>query len=183
MKLLKSILLSKNGECRMIKIIICILVSLLCVTGCQNNVSKNNDSNEIESIFIEKKDNCDNDLELYYKDSMGIKYYGVCLSKIKLIYSDKEVELKDVIKQDSKILDEVINKLKLSDVLYDGGTKIYKTPSYSNFVNSNNGFTVIKCNAMHNETLEDGTMIVNSNNDYYFGNSSLEFKDGYCINN
>lgn len=167
----------------MIKIIIYILVSLLCVTGCQDNVIKNDDSNEIESISIEKKDNCDNDLELYYKDSMGIKYYVACLSKIKFIYSDKEVELKDVIKQDSKILDEVINKLKLSDVLYDGGTKIYKNSSYSNFVNSNNGFTVIKCNAMHNETLEDGTMIVDYNNDYYFGDSSLEFKDGYCINN
>ena len=169
----------------MFKVVLYIVLPLLFLTGCQENIDKNNKvSSELQSIVVEKNDNCNNDLELYYKDSNNINYYTMCLSKITLVYNDKEIELKEAIKQDSNVFDDIISKLKLKDVLYDGGTKIYKNYLSSDFIkSSDDGFSLIKCNAMNSEYLEDGTMNINYNNDYYFGDYNFEFEEGYCSNN
>lgn len=155
------------------KIIIILLIALS-LTGCQSKNEIKED--KFKTIFIEKKENCDNERSLYYTDN-NVNYYTVCLNKITLKYDNSEIELKDAIKKDTKILDEIKKRLTITDVIYDGGTTIYKDFGYSEVVYSemgNVGFTMISCNAM-NSKYANGY-----NKDYYFG-GSIEY-DGYCSN-
>lgn len=81
-------------------------------------------------------------------------------------------------------MNKVLDKLTIKDVAYDGGTTIYKDFAYSNIDYSdisNTGLTIIKCNAMYNE-LNEGKLTTQYNKDYYIGDLSLEYEDGYCSN-
>lgn len=158
-----------------IKLIICILLIIFFITGCNKKKRDINSSKEkkdtLQSISIEKDIDCKDELNLYYTDLENNKYYTVCLSKIILKYDDKEVELKEALDKDLRIIGEVLNKLKTADVIYDGGTTIYKD-------NENIDFIVIKCNSMYTDL--EGEMTVKYNKDYYFGDKNLEYKDEYC---
>ena len=157
------------------KLIIYVLIAIFLMTGCNNkkeNIDDNQDKKDtLQTISIERKLNCKDELTLYYTDSSNNKYYTMCLNRIILKYNEKEIELKDALGENLEIMDEVINKLTIKDVIYDGGTKLYED-------NENIGFKVIKCNSMYTDL--ESEMVVKYNNDYYFGDENLEYKDGYC---
>lgn len=163
---------------RNIRIVIYALISLLLLVGC--NKKNNNQESILESIFIEKNFECNKELELYYTDSNDVKYYTMCLNKIILKFNNKEIELKEELKNNKEIMNEIINKLTQTDLLYDGGTSIYKDFGYSNVAYSsfgNTSFTIIKCNAKYNEG-----NVITYNKDYYFGDSILDYENDYCSN-
>lgn len=166
-----------------INLIMCILMMGIFLTGCQQkNTDKereNNKKDSFQSIYIEKIDNCNKELELYYTDSSNVKYYSMCINEIILKFSDKEISLKKALANDPTILDTVVRKLTLTDTIMDGGTTIYKDFGYSEVVYSelgNTGFTIIKCNAKQGSVTEN----LPNNKDYYFGDLNLEYENGYC---
>jgi hypothetical protein len=155
------------------------------LTGCQEkNIDKvkNNDKKDsFQSIYIKKDNDCDKRLELYYTDSNNVKYYSMCLTEMILKFNEKEMNLKEALKNDTAIMDEIVDKLTITGVAMDGGTTIYKDFGYSKVAYSelgNTGFTIIKCNAMHSE----GQSTVQYNKDYYFGDLTLKYEEGYCSN-
>lgn len=110
---------------------------------------------------------CDKE-ELYY---IGYDYniYTYCIKSIVLDDGKEKLELKNAIKNDNNVIDEIINELIPKDTLKDGGTTIYKDSMDKNF--TNNGLTVIKCNTL------------NGNRDIYIGPDSMQFEEHFCKNN
>ncbi|MDD2518819.1 MAG: hypothetical protein PHG18_02910 [Bacilli bacterium] len=174
-----------------IKLIICIMITGFLLTGCQEkNTDKEKDydkKDSLQSLFIDRDYDCNKAFEesyyakLYHTDSNNVKYYSVCLNEITLKFNSNEITLKKALEDNPNIMDEIINKLTQTDLLYDGGTAIYKELGYSNFAYSNmgnTGFTVIKCNAMQGSVTEN----LPNNKDYYFGDLDLEYEEGYCSN-
>ena len=156
------------------------LLVMVLLSGCSS--SNNHKKDTFQSIYIKKDENCNKEVKLYYTDSKDVNYYTMCLSEIILKFENKEMELKEALNTDSTIMNDIINKLTQTDLLYDGGTSIYKDFGFSNVAYSdfgNTGFTIIKCNAMYNET-NTNQMITKHNKDYYFGDLSLEYEEGYC---
>lgn len=125
-------------------------------------------------IITSVEEVCDNvsRTKLYYEED-GRRVYTRCLDSISIKYEDKTVSLKEFIK-DNDSLEEAIDKLTLTevDIMWDGGTKIFKDGGTTEY--SSEGLTLIRCNKM----LDDGTI----NKDIYFGTSDMEFKDNYCTN-
>lgn len=107
---------------------------------------------------------CDKE-ELYYAgDNFNI--YTYCIKSIILDDGKEKLELKDIIKDDNNIIDEIINELIPKNTLKDGGTTIYKDSMTKNF--TNNGLTVIKCNTL------------SGNRDIYIGPNSMQFEEHFC---
>lgn len=164
------------------KLIVCILMIIIFLTGCQEkNTDKenNNKTSLFQSIYIKKNDNCNNEIELYYTDYNNVKYYSMCINEITLKFDDKEISLKEALESNPIIMDEIVNKLTITDAIMDGGTTIYKDFGYSQVAYSelgNTGFAIIKCNAIQGSVFES----LPNNKDYYFGDLSLEYKEGYC---
>lgn len=168
-----------------IKLIMCVLMIGIFLTGCQEkDIDKEKDNNKtdsFQSIYIEKNDNCNKELEVYYTDSSNVKYYSMCLNEITLKFNNKDISLKKALENDSTIMDTIVKKLTLIDTIMDGGTAIYKDFGYSEVAYSelgNTGFTIIKCNAKQGSVTEN----LPNNKDYYFGDLSLEYEEGYCSN-
>ncbi|MGI6325054.1 MAG: helix-turn-helix transcriptional regulator [Bacilli bacterium] len=93
----------------------------------------------------------------------------------------KEIDLKEALANDSTIMEEIINKLTIVGVAMDGGTTVYRDFGYSQVAYSelgNTGFTIIRCNRI--QDYDERLQIYPYNKDYYFGDSTLEFEEGYC---
>jgi hypothetical protein len=168
------------------KLIMLIIMIVIFLTGCQEkNISKEKDAKDsLQSIYIKKDPNCNKELDLYYTDSNNIKYYSMCLTEIILKFNNKEIDLKEKLENDPTIMDEITNKLTITGVAMDGDTTIYKDFGYSQVAYSdlgNTGFTIIKCNAM-NSIFDEGQATIQYNKDYYFGDLTLEYEEGYCSN-
>ena len=95
---------------------------------------------------------------LLSKDGRNI--YTYCLENITIEMKDRKTELKSYIEDNSNAINEIIDILKLEDILKDGGTKIYK-----------GDITLIKCNTL------DG------NKDIYIGNDNMKNKQNFCKDN
>lgn len=108
---------------------------------------------------IDNKEECEchNPELLVSLDDKNI--YTYCIKNPTIKIDNKKVKLKEYIKN-NKAINEIIDTLKLEDILKDGGTKIYK-----------GDITLIKCNTL------DG------NKDIYIGNKNMEFKENFCKNN
>lgn len=168
-----------------IKLIMCVITIVIFLTGCQEkNINKEKDNSKVDSfqsIYIEKDNNCNKELRVYYTDSNNVKYYSMCLNEITIKFNDKDISLKDALESDLTIMDTILNKLTVTDTIMDGGTTIYKDFGYSQVAYSelgNTGFTIIKCNTKQGSFTEN----LPNNKDYYFGDLSLEYEEGYCSN-
>lgn len=115
------------------------------------------------SIFTTESANCNlkNYLEL---DNYNI--YTYCLDDLMFLQDNDLIDIKNKIQTDEKYVNELINNLKVTAELNDGGTKIYKDSN--NY--TNNGLTLIKCNTL------DG------NKDIYIGPKDMEYQESFCKN-
>lgn len=127
------------------------LILIISLSGCEK---------EMANVNYKVVDECSNKPELLLNDN-GINIYTYCLNEMSVYIGDNEVNLDEYIVNNDNWLDNIISKLDNVDMLYDGGTKIYK----------GNNITVIKCNTL------DG------NRDVYIGNEDLEFKQNFCKDN
>lgn len=117
---------------------------------------------------IETK-NCDSKAKLYHELEGNIKVYTYCLDNIKINNSSESIELKDEIIKDSNIIQSIISNLELNDILFDGGTAIYRDSEKTKFTKS--GLTIISCSTL------------SGNKDIYIGNKNMKFKQNFCQNN
>jgi len=135
------------------KKIIYLILMLICITGCNKNDS-------ILDITFSNIDDCNRKPQLLIgKDNINI--YTYCINNIKVNTSNKQINLKEYLANNDNSIENIIKTLILDDVIYDGGTKIYK----------GNNITLIKCN-----TLE-------GNKDIYIGNSDMKYKSNFCKEN
>lgn len=151
-----------------------IIVSLLLcmifiITGCSNKRTINLKDNFLVET-IENK-NCSGELTEYYNFN-NQKLYLYCIKRINLYDDENAILLKDYIEVNNYNIEEVIKKitsrLKLEEVLWDGGTKIYRDTNENKI--SNNGLTIIECNT------------VDSNKNVYIGTKQMEYKSEFCQN-
>lgn len=103
-------------------------VFLICLTGCQDNVTDirlnmNNDCNNKARLILKQKDR---------------NIYTYCLDNMKIIIGDKEENLKTFIETDDKAIDKIIDTLELEEIYLDGGTKLYK----------GDNLTLVKCHTL-----------------------------------
>ena len=75
-----------------------ILMSLLLLSGCQSKNTYKEDT--FQSVYIKKDENCNKEVKLYYTDSKDVNYYTMCLTEIILKFENKELELKEALKND-----------------------------------------------------------------------------------
>ena len=138
-----------------IKIIIIILILIAnynigAIIGKEKSLTTN-----IKQINISEKTICNHKAKLYTKKDK-IKIYTYCVEKIKIKTKEKEKDLKNYLKENS--LNNLINALKIDQIIKDGGTTIYKK----------NNIKLIKCN-----TLE-------GNKDIYIGTKNMPLKSNFC---
>ena len=91
-------------------------VLVICLTGCQNNISNissntNNECNHKAKLLIEQDDR---------------KIYTYCLNNMTLTLNDKQENLKKFIEENEDAIDRIIDTLKLEGAYSDGGTKVFK---------------------------------------------------------
>lgn len=127
---------------------------LLALTGCTNT------NKDISSISYNPLDNCNSKPKLLTTHN-DLNVYTYCLNEVKVEVNEKEIELESYLKDNNDSIDKIINILSLKDVIYDGGTKIYK----------GNDITLIKCNTL------DG------NKDVYIGDYTMKYKANFCKDN
>ena len=164
-----------------IKLLIILTIGFF-LTGCQVKEKTIEEKDFFQTIYFKVDSDCNKEIELYYTDSNNVKYYSSCLSEITLKINNQEISLKDAIKEDPRIMEEILSKLTITDVAMDGGTTIYKDFGYSGVAYSelgNTGFTIIKCNSMHSKLNEEHPS-VEYNKDYYFGDIHLDYEEGFC---
>lgn len=104
---------------------------------------------------VESK-NCDNKAKLYTRLN-NVNIYTYCLDSILINDNKNKVELKDYLKEHETIIEEIINKLSIIDVDSYGGSKLYKS----------NTFTLLKCNNLDNK-------------DIYIGFKEMNYEDNFC---
>lgn len=115
-----------------------------------------------------EKLSCNNKAELYYTlEEKNI--YSYCLDSIQISTDGNFIELKDYIKDNKDVIDEIINAITYKDSLFDGGTKIYKDGGTTEY--TNNGITIINCHTL------DG------NRDIYIGSKNMTMQSNFCKNN
>lgn len=138
-------------------IIVLILLSFVCTYIYDNyKVVK-----ETKLVINEKK-NCIGNLDLYYTDKDGNNYYLYCLDSIAIDYGDRILDLDKAL---------TINEIGM-DFIYDEVKKNGETITYKDggsLKYSNNNFSLLSCQT------------VDGNNDYYFGPSNMEYREGFCM--
>lgn len=115
----------------------------------------------VTKLLIEETKNCDGSLDLYYTDNNKNNYYLYCLNKMTIDYGDRKLELNDALERKQIDINFVLNEAKKDSTIInykDGGSLKY----------SNNNFSLLSCKT------------VDGNNDYYFGPSTMEYKEGFC---
>ena len=112
-------------------------------------------------LIVNKKENCIGNLDLYYTDSKGNNYYLYCLDSLIVDYGDRTLELNKALDRKQIGMDFVYEEVKK-----DGDVITYKDGGSLKYSNSN--FSLLSC-----ETLD-------GNNDYYFGPSDMEYREGFC---
>lgn len=137
-------------------IIVLVLLSFICIYIYDNYKKEN-----ITKLVINEKEDCIGNLDLYYTDTEGNNYYLYCLDKIIVDYGDRTLDLNKALDRKQITMDFVYEEVKKNgkvDSYRDGGSIKY----------NNDSFSLLKC-----QTLE-------GNNDYYFGPSNMEKREGFC---
>ncbi len=128
----------------------CLIIMLMSVVGCSKN-------DNISDITFSNIEDCNRKPELLIgKDDVNI--YTYCINNLKVNINNKQKDLKEYVNSNDNSIERIIETLKVYDVIYDGGTKIYK----------GNNITLIRCN-----TLE-------GNKDIYIGNFDMKHKSNFC---
>lgn len=136
-------------------IIILVILSFICMFIYDE--FKEEKKNRETKLIVEKGDK---KLSLYYTDTTGKNYYLYGLNNITVDYGDHVLELNRALEAKQITMDEVIELVgKENEVSYlDGGiTKI-----------NNQDLALLQC-----KTIE-------GNQDYYFGPSDMENREGFC---
>ena len=135
------------------KKIIYLILMLFIVTGCTKNDS-------VTNITFNNISDCNNKPQLLVTKE-DINIYTYCINDVMLNVNNKKFDLKEYINSKEKPIEKIIEILKVDDVIYDGGTTIYK----------GNNITLIRCNTL------DG------NKDIYIGDSNMKYKENFCKKN
>lgn len=138
-------------------IIILILLSFICMFIYDEFKDTKNERKT--KLIVEKGIN---KLSLYYTDTTGRNYYLYGLNKITVDYGDRSLELNKALEAKQFTMDDVI-----------------KLIGKENEISSLNGdFT--KINNQNISLLMCQTIGEESNQDYYFGPSDMEKREGFC---
>ena len=137
-------------------IIVLILLSFICIYIYNNYKIEN-----VTKLVINENEECIGNLELYYTDTDGNNYYLYCLDGIIVDYGDRKLELNKALDRKQITMDFVYEEVKKNgrvNSYWDGGSIKY----------SNDNFSLLKCQT------------IAGNNDYYFGPSDMEKREGFC---
>lgn len=137
-------------------IIVLILLAFICMYIYDNYKVVNT-----TKLIVEEKENCIGNLDLYYTDSKNNNYYLYCLDKITVDYGDRTLDLNKALERKQIGMDFVYDEVKK-----DGDVITYKDGGSLKY--SNNIFSLLSCQT------------VDGNNDYYFGPSNMEYREGFC---
>ena len=155
-----------------ILIVIAILLVLILIfgkvnkdTGTWNTIlgKKTNERVELDyTMEAIEKEECKEKEEFYTK--INNQYiYTYCLQNIKINKGNQQIELKEYLKDNPNVLEEITDSNHEDIVVYkDGGTIKFK----------NQGITIIKCHRILDDT--------SYNTDIYIGTDSMEYQDGFC---
>lgn len=143
------------------KKIICLILTLICITGCNQN-------DNILDITFSNMEDCNQKPELLVtKDDINI--YTYCISNIKVNVNNKLIDLKKYIKENKNSIKNIITFLPF---------KTYELIDYMT-IYAGEGFeiskdTTIKLAKCHTSS---------GNNDVYIGNVRMNAKSNFCKDN
>lgn len=146
-------------------VIITIIVLIVILAAIYYNKNKNFKINNDYKILISETKNCTDDIKLYYSIYGGRKVYTYCLNNINIHYNNKKISLKKALKNDNINMTQIIDDLTYINGYWDGGSAVYKDDAK---IISDGNITVIRCNT------------VDGNTNYYIGNKSMSFDQGFC---
>ena len=121
---------------------------------------KNEEMLKIEGIDLQ---NCTNKKSFYFEHS-GVRYYLSCLSDIKVKVKNKNLSLQEAIEEDLIQMEEIIDKMPISEAIPSISSVIYKAEENKDISN----LSIIKCNTQ------------TGNQDYYIGNKDMKYENGFC---
>lgn len=137
-------------------IIILVLLCFICMYIYDNFKVVN-----VTKLVINENDDCIGNLDLYYTDSDNNNYYLYCLDSLIVDYGDRTLELNKALERKQIDMDFIFEEVKK-----DGNVITYKDGGSLKY--SNNNFSILSCQT------------VDGNNDYYFGTSDMEYREGFC---
>lgn len=143
-----------------------ICLFILVVTGCSNN--------KIEKIIYKNSDQID---KIIYIDN-DVNYHLMNIDNFKIIINNIEYDLEKAINEKNITFDEILENFTLVDVVYDGGTKIYKSFGTQNFTYNNDipsNMNIFVCNYVR-VSVFDGEKI---NKDIYITDGNTEYNN-FC---
>lgn len=149
------------------KIIIVIIIIFIILNIISAIILKNNSNNnliEVKPTISEKKEITKSVIVDKIDYSYTINYYGIKKAIINL--NNEKLDLADSLAEGKITLEELLEDLKKTNELNDGGTLIYKDGGTKKYLTDN--YTIIKCN-----TLE-------GNKDIYIGDKDMEYEETFC---
>lgn len=153
--------MDKKSKTKFILFSIVILV-IGFISGLATGNTINNSSNaDIYEINIKNDSNCNKKAILYYEGKER-NIYTYCLKSVEV----NQTELKDLLKEDEKSIDEIILELGKSEGFWDGGSELYKDGGSVRFTGEK--MNLLKCQT------------IDGNKDIYIGNSEMGYETGFC---
>lgn len=161
-KIDKKVLEKHNKRTKVIIIIIIVFIIINIVS----EITLKENSNLIEIIpqIKEEKEITKSVIVDKIDSSYIIYYYGIEKAIINL--NNEKLDLADSLVENKITLEELLEDLKKSNELNDGGTEIYKDGGTKKYLTDS--YTIIKCN-----TLE-------GNKDIYIGDKDMEYEEAFC---
>lgn len=161
-KLDKKVLEKHNKRTKVIIIIIIVFIIINIVS--EITLKENNNLIEIIPQIKEEKEITKSVIVDKIDSSYTIYYYGIEKAIINL--NNEKLDLADSLVENKITLEELLEDLKKSNELNDGGTVIYKDGGTKKYLTDS--YTIIKCN-----TLE-------GNKDIYMGDKDMEYEEDFC---
>lgn len=103
-------------------------------------------------------------------DKISSKIYSYGLDEIKITINGITYLLQEALEQNKIMISDIMAQLNIEDVMYDGGTAIYRDSNEKQIADGN--LTIIKCNSI--------ISIGNFNKDIYIGNKELVMEENFC---
>lgn len=100
----------------------------------------------------------------FYLEQGEIRYYLSCLTEVKLTINKEEYTLKKALEDNLIKIDDLLEKMSMSE---SDSFLLYKAEDEESISN----LSILKCNT------------VKGNHDYYIGDSSMKYEEGFCERN